>query len=382
MINPRISKIIKGIGIFEKRLSLKAKIGVLLGVVIFCAFRLAWTYYVCNRNGEINVYYVTDSVLESVDPNMIMGDDNAVFTVVNKDPNNFEIDWKTSRIHIGKPVRLNLVGTAIPVVMGSCWNGKKGSVRPEYPVKIDTGYAGNLMVGDAIVKDAGLDYYPQGFNDGGIVGICHLCQLKLGDVTFVHPGCNVRNGHFEKRTDKKSSQVLYDILLGIKLLKKFDYVLIDTPSKYMEFSVKSFDPNDETLWDEFPMVVETRKNNDILFVTIPVNGKEHRMQFDTGAGSAIHIASSFWKEFSKSLDHKGPKSCRVRRSNGFAKSEYYIVKKLKFAGEVFRDVRVMIDVSKEEPLKNSNIMLGMKFFKKRVIVMDFENGLLKVKKTE
>ena len=99
-------------------------------------------------------------------------------------------------------MKLNLVGTDIPVILGSCFNGKKGSAEPEYPVKIDTGYAGNLMVDDAIVKDAGLEYYRQGFNDGGVVGLCHLCQLKLGDITFVHPVCWVRNGHFEKRIGK------------------------------------------------------------------------------------------------------------------------------------------------------------------------------------
>jgi len=365
-------------GIFNKRLSFKGKVNVLLCTVIICAFCIARTYYVSNRN---NVYYVTDSILGSIDPNLIMGDDNAVFTVVNKDPNNFKIKWKTSKIHISKPVKLNLVGTDIPVVMGSCWNGKKDSVRPEYPVTIDTGYSGCLLVDDAIVKGAELGYYPRGFNKGGVVGMCHLCQLKLGNITFVHPVCSVRNGHFAKRVGKKEAQISHDILLGIKLLKEFKYVLINSPSKYAEFSVKSFDPNDDTLWDEFPMVVETRNNNVVLLVTVPVNGKEFMMQFDTGAGATLHIASSFWNEFSESLDYKGPKSCRLRRINGFAKGEYYIVKKLEFAGQVFRDVQVMIDVSKEEPLRNTDIMLGMRFFHKRVIVMDFENGLLKVSKT-
>jgi hypothetical protein len=366
-------------GIFKKKLSLKANVNILLCVVICGVFCIAWTYHVRNRD---KVYYVTDSVLESIDPNMIMGDDNVVFTVVNKAPDDYEIDWKKCTIHIRKPVKLKLVGTNIPVVMGSCFNGKKGSVWPEYPVTIDTGYAGCLLVDDAIVRDAGLGYYPRGFNDGGIVGMCHLCQLKLGDLSIVHPVCWVRNGHFAKRVGKKQAQISHDILLGIKLLKEFKYVLIDSPSKYAEFSLKSFDPNDDTLWDEFPMVVETRNNNDFLFVTVPVNGKEFMMQFDTGAGSAIHIASSFWNEFSESLDYKGPKSRRARRVHGFAKVEYYIVNELEFAGKVFRDAEVFIDLSKDEPLQNSDILLGMKFFKKRVIVMDFENGLLYVKNVE
>ena len=326
-----------------------------------------------------DLVYVTNSILDSLDPNQILGNDNPVFTVVDQEPNEFAINWKKAEIYQSKTVRLDTIDLNIPGVMGTCWNGK-GSLRREYPVLIDTGNAGNVLVTDSIVKDSQLGFYPRQVGDGR-AGFCHLCQLKIGDITFVHPVCSIRSGHYEKKVGE-DVQIEHEILLGLGMLKSFKYVLIDTPASQIEFFLHDpFDPNEPELWQNFPMTIETpKRNNDILFVTIPINGKSNKVPFDTGAAIGLLIPPSYWEEFSKSLDYEGPKKVNIKKFDGFKKTEYYTVKELEFAGYVVSNANIMMGLPKDSNLGNGKILLGMEFFEGRALVLDFENELLWVKK--
>lgn len=358
----------------------KTLISVIL--VAISVFSIALTIFVRDVSRKQTDYYVIDSILDSLEPNQILGDDNPVFTVIDQEPNQFSIKWKKSEIYQTRTIRLNTLGPPCIRIMGSCWNGK-GILRPQYPVCIDTGYAGIVLVTDSIVKDARLGFYPKQIGDG-FAGLCHLCQLKIGDITFVHPPCISRSGHYEKKPIGEEAQVAHEILLGLGMLKSFKYIILDTPVGQVEFSVQdSFDPNDPDLWRNFPMTIETpRRNNDILFVTIPINGKDCKVHFDTGATCGIFVTTSYWQEFLKPLNHRGPKSTRLRKFDGLKRADYYTVKELEFAGYVISNADVIIGLSNEKIFKNRKIMVGMGFFQGRVLVLDFENGLLWLKKAD
>ncbi|MBW8036512.1 MAG: hypothetical protein FVQ79_13025, partial [Planctomycetes bacterium] len=143
----------------------KRKLLINVILVAISVFSIALTIFLCGLDRKQTDYYVTDSILDSLDPNQILGDDNPAFTVIDKEPNQFSINWKTSEIYQAKPVRLNTFGPHGTRIMGSCWNGK-GNLRPHYPVLIDTGYSGKVMVTDSIVKDAKLGFYPKKAGDG------------------------------------------------------------------------------------------------------------------------------------------------------------------------------------------------------------------------
>jgi len=365
-----------------KRNKRKTLINVIL--VAISVFSIALTIFVRGLSRKLTTYYVTDSILDSLEPNQILGDDNPVFTVIDKEPNQFTIKWKKSEIHLPKTkVHLKYLGSdGTCIIMGTCWSGK-GDLRPQYPVRIDTGSGGKVLVTDSIVKDARLEFYPKQIGENH-AGLCHLCQLKIGDITFIHPPCTSRSGHYEKKPIGEEAQVAHEILLGLGMLKSFKYILIDAPASQIEFSVQDFfDPNDPALWRNFPMTIETSKrNNDILFVTIPINGKDCKVHFDTGAACGVFVTTPYWQEFSKLLDYQGPKSKRLRMVDGLKRTDYYTVKELKFAGDVISNTDVITGLSDEKVFKNRKIMVGMEFFQGRILVLDFENELLWLKKVD
>ena len=272
-----------------------------------------------------------------------------------------------------------MLSTDNPQVLGSCWSGK-GNLRPEYPVVIDTGFDGCVMVTDSIVEDAGLGFYPKR-SDNGTAGLCHLCQLKIGDIVFVHPPCFSMAGHYEKKLIGKDSLVAHKILLGLGLLKQFKYILIDIPADQIEFSVQdSFSPDEPDLWRIFPMTIETRQiNNYVLFVTVPIEGKDRNVKFDTGASLGMIVTTSYWQEFSKLLDYEGPKDVLLKKPFGYKKADYYTVKQLQFAGDIISNAEIITLPVIDSEFDNSKILLGMKFFRGCTLVLDFENGLLRVK---
>jgi len=328
------------------------------------------------------IYYVEDSILDSLDPNQILGDDNPAFTVIDNEPNQLSIKWKKSAVSQTKTVRLNTLGPPCIRIMGSCWNGK-GDLRPQYPVYIDTGYTGEVLITDSIVKDARLGFYPKKMGDC-YAGVCHLCQLKIGNITFVHPSCASTSGHYEKKPVGEETQVSHEIYLGMAALKSFKYILLDILVEQVEFSSQdSFDPNDLDLWCNFPMTIETpQSHKDRLFVTIPINGKDCKVQFDTGAECGIVVTTSYWQDFLKSLDHEGPKNKYMRKLGGMKRADCYTVKELEFAGYVIRNAEIVIGRSNEEMANSGEILLGMEFFQGRALALDFENGLLWLKRAD
>ncbi len=361
----------------------KRKTLVIVVLVAISVFSIATIFVRGPSRKQTDYYvYVTDSILDSLDPNQILGDDNPAFTVTDKEPNQFSIKWKKSEIRQAKTVRLNTLGPPCIRIMGSCWNGK-GILRPQYPVYIDTGCGSTVLVTDSIVKDARLGFYPKQMGEGH-AGLCHLCQLKIGNITFVHPPCTSRSGHYEKKPVGEEAQIAHEIFLGVGMLKSFKYILLDTPVEQVEFSVQdSFDPNDPGLWRNFPMTIETTRSlNDILFVTIPINGKDCKVQFDTGAECGILVTTSYWQEFLKPLDHQGPKSTYIRKFDGLKRADCYTVKELGFAGYVIGNAEVIIQLSNEERAKDSKILVGMEFFQGCALVLDFENGLLWLKRAD
>ncbi|MHC4743381.1 MAG: pepsin/retropepsin-like aspartic protease family protein [Planctomycetota bacterium] len=358
-------------------------------LVAISVFSIALTIFVRdlsrrqrNSSGKQTDYYVADSILDSLEPNQILGDDNPAFTVIDKEPNQFSIKWKKTEIYQTRTIRVNTLDSQCTRVMGSCWNGK-GTLRPQYPVLIDTGNAWKVSVTDSIVKDARLGFYPKQMGDG-LSGLCHLCQLRIGNITFIHPPCTSTSGHYEQRPVGEEAQVAHEILLGMGMLKSFKYVLFDTPSEQIEFSSHdSFDPNEPGLWRNYPMTIEVwRNNNDILFVTFPINGKDRKVKLDTGSTCGIVVTSSCWRDFFESMEHQGPKSTYIRKIDGFRRVDLYSVKELEFAGDVIGNAEVVVRPSDEEMAGTSEILVGMEFFQGRVLVLDFENGLLWLRKAD
>ena len=354
------------------------KIVVNVIVTIVSVFAIALTIFICDATVRQRGYYVADSILGYLDPNQIMGWDNAVFTVVDQDPSNCLIDWKKSEIYQKRTVRLDIIDHDAPCVMGSCWSGK-GELRREYPVLIDTGFTGDVLVTDSIVKDSRLGFYTKELASSTI-SLCHLCQLKIGEITFVHPLCRVRNGHYEKKVFWEDALIEHEILLGLNVLKSFKYILIDTSAEQIEFSMQdSFSAGESDAWRNFPMTVEKLSNNNyILLVTMSIAGVERVVQFDTGAATGVGVRDSSWDDFSKELEYKGPKRIRLVKVNGIERSEYYTVGELEFCGEVINDANIVIISDKDTDFADGKMLVGMAFFRESVVVLDFENGLLRV----
>ena len=93
-------------------------------LVAISAFLIALAVIVHNLPSKQTPLYVTDSILDSLEPNQILGNDNPIFTVVDQEPNQFFINWKKAELYQSKTAPLKTLDYSIPRVMGTCWNGK------------------------------------------------------------------------------------------------------------------------------------------------------------------------------------------------------------------------------------------------------------------
>src|SRR4030042_314963 len=105
--------------------------------------------------------------------------------------------------------------------------------------------------------------------------LCHLPVLNLDNVKLVN-----FPAYCLKPKGLDFLGLLFNnndaVILGLPALMEFNYIIFDSINEQVEFSaVQSFEPEDENLWEKFPISVEQDfHGNAFLFVNIVLNGKE------------------------------------------------------------------------------------------------------------
>jgi hypothetical protein len=233
------------------------------------------------------------------------------------------------------------------------------------------------------VIDAGLDIYPLKGLGGVTGGFCRLDELRIGELSIVRSPCTYTLTHYEKRAFGRAPLKEKKILFGLRLMKKFRYILIDNINQEVEFSLeKSFEPTDPNRWSRFTASIESHNaTGDRLIVEVPIVGKTRHLCFDTGTSSGLVITKEVWKTVASDIKILRRTRNKINMMHGFEPCDEVTVETL-VVGDMtlsHEKVQALHDGSR---WGNDLFLMGMGFFQEVVVVLDFECNLLWLRKSQ
>jgi hypothetical protein len=245
---------------------------------------------------------------------------------------------------------------------------------------IDTGNPMWLIVSDTVVADSTLDIYPMEEMPPNIGGLCHVPRIKIGDIVITDPLCHYEVGHYEKKVLGLTTWKEKRVLLGLRIMRKFVYLVIDNIAGEVEFCAKgSFqaDPNEH--WSQYSMSIEEDEwDQERLMVNMRIAGQERQVVFDTGFDGTLSITERTWDELSDKLTVLRRRHSYFATPRGLVPCRDITVERLEVA-DTLVDNAVIYVKSNDTPFARGGFTLGMGYFKDAVIVLDFERGLMWIK---
>lgn len=312
--------------------------------------------------------------LESVPGIRVLDANNPFFKVTRKGPKRIGIEWAETNMNLEYPkckVK-QLAGTRVRVT------GKLNN--KDYPVVIDSGHPMALIVPDNVVTDCGLEIYPMEELGPPFGGLCHVARIEIGNMEITNPMCHYMLSHYERRVLGRTIWKQRDIILGLGLIRKFVYVLIDNITGEVEFCMKdSFEADPNESWSQYSMSIEKdEQNQERLLVDMLIAGQARKVEFDTGSDCGLVTTKKLWEELSNNLAVLRSRNSRLGTPEGLVACRKITVEKLQVADASINNAIIFVE-SSNTPLGEERFKLGMGYFKDTVIVLDFGRGLMWIK---
>ena len=305
----------------------------------------------------------------------VLEPNNPSFKVIRSEPNRVHIEWAEMKVTLkNQTCRIAQLGTGRVQVMGQV-NGDK-----EYPTVIDTGNPMWLVISDTVVADSSLDIYPVREMASNIGGLCHVPRIKIGDIVITDPLCHYEVGHYEKKVLGLTTWKEKRMLLGLGIMRKFVYLVIDNLAGEVEFCVKgSFQADPNEPWSQYSMSIEEdEQNQERLFVDMPIAGQARELVFDTGSDCGLDITERTWDELSDKLTVLRRGHSFFATPRGLVPYRDITVERLEVADTLIDNAIIHVK-SNDTPFARGGFTLGMGYFQDAVIVLDFERGLMWIK---
>lgn len=305
----------------------------------------------------------------------VLEPNNPSFKVTRSEPNRVHIEWAKTKVTLkNKTCRIAQLGTGFVQVMGQL-NGDK-----EYPTVIDTGNPMWLVVSDTVVADSALDIYPIQEMDKDVGGLCHMHRIKIGDIVITNPLCHYALGHYERRVLGRTIWKEKRMLLGLGIMRKFVYLVIDNLDGEVEFCAEgSFQADPNEPWSQYSMSIEKDElNQERLMVNMRIAGQERQVVFDTGFDGTLGIIERTWDELSDKLTVLRRGHSYFATPRGLVFYRDITVERLEVADRLIDNAIIHVK-SNDTPFARGCFTLGMGYFQDAVIVLDFERGLMWIK---
>jgi hypothetical protein len=298
------------------------------------------------------------------------------------EPNSFDVQYKAViRAHMDSPT------TTIDcdrfyrdwLHMLAVWTEAPGGKA--YGALLDTG-GGRLclLTNGLTVTDCNMATYPLPARKGQpAAGLCELPWLRIGQAKIWYPPCSYIDQQWEVRILGLSLWRQKGFLAGLGLLEHFSYMEVDGPAGKVTLAGKeAFRPADANLWDCYAMELKVILGDRRLVVTMPVGDANVPVSFDTCGRNWLVVDANMLAVIRK--DHPGDKLHKSGFMSGFVGDlpcSKVRVTDFRLANRIVRndDIVVVPDGSPFPP----NIV-GMKYFFKTDIVLDFKGRTLWVKK--
>jgi hypothetical protein len=317
---------------------------------------------------------IQSNSLESVPGVRVLDANNPVFKVTKRGPKRVGIKWAETNMNLEYPkCKVKQLAGACVRVMGRLNN-------KDYPVVIDTGNPMALVVPDNVVTDCGLEIYPMEEFGPPFGGLCHVARIEIGNVAITNPMCHYMLSHYERRVLGRTIWKQRDIILGLGLIRKFVYVLIDNVNGEVEFCMKDgFEADPNKLWSQYSMSIEKdEQDQERLMVDMPIAGQARKVEFDTGSDCGLVTTKKMWEQLSDNLTVLRSRESRLGTPEGLVACRKITVDKLQMADTSINNAVIFVEIS-DTHLGEESFELGMGYFKDAVIVLDFGRGLMWVK---
>lgn len=337
--------------------------------IIACCLAIIAACYVADHT--VRTVYVRDPELATVPGVRLLDPNSGLFEIAQREPNRPVISWRNIDVSVKDRGRVRMWEDAENLkVIGALPGGQT------YPVVIDTGNPATAAVTSTVVLEAGLAVYPLESGDGFRGGLCHIPELKMGDVTIAHLACECWLGHYEKRVLGRAMWIERNINVGLGLLQRFGHIRIDSVDKDVEFSSGYFRPEEPNDWRSYPMCIEhDRHGSEQLVVSIPIDGVTVSMGFDTGAGPGLIMTEKKQAEIlpqARILTHTRN---QLATPGGHVPCRKITLEALSVADMALTPAIVQV-TGDDSPFGPDHLTLGMGYFRDTVIVLDFRHNLL------
>ena len=294
-------------------------------------------------------------------------------------PNTFIINWSWDKggINLAKPCRVkyqtfyfDFIG--LIVVPGTLPNGKT------YSVWLDTGHPGYALTNGLTILENDLAIYPLGKDPGtsAYTGFCYLPSFQIGQATITNPPCEYLQLQWEVRLLGLPVWRQKGILIGLGLMQNFGYIVFDNIKKEAQFaSTEPFKPNEPDRWDSYPFQIEKGK----LMVDMPIEGHTFSLEFDTCGRYGMVVKPNMFEKLPAKA--RAAKSKRTKFFSGFLGQlpcHRARIKSLKIGNLTVKNAELII-LPEDSPYLSTDNPIGMKYFRKTVVVLDFKRNLMWVK---
>jgi hypothetical protein len=271
------------------------------------------------------------------------------------------------------------------VVEGSIADGKK-----KYPVVLDTGASQGVFVNDIHVREnnlpvlrpsSGQVYSVQtseaDTKDYGL-GLCYVPQLRIGQMTLQDFPCWYLQRHLELKFFGLPIARDDSIIVGLKALREFGFIVFDGINREVEFSHdRVFEPDDNQVWSKYPLSIEEDRGNAFLFVQIPIAGESMKVQLDTGSGNGLSLSEELWEKLSGKLQNvKLEQDTELYPYVGRLSCKRGVITQLQVGDRIIQKAKISIFPDGSPLLSDCDAILGMQYFQDTVMVLDFNNSML------
>jgi hypothetical protein len=364
---------------------MRKKTFILVFILLFCVLFLLSFHFIFSSGfkalgkairSRVHVVFVTNSDLESEPGVRVLDANNQFFQVLSLEPHHIDIKWEKAKINLKEPrCRVKKLDSDLVHVTVRL-NDK------QYPLLIDSGNKVGLVVNDMVIIDNGLEIFPFNIKGSTFDGCCHVDKIEIGDMTITDPPCLYTLNHFEKRLFGRTLWKQRQIILGLELLRKFSYVLIDNISSQVEFARQdSFQVDTAGMWDRYDMSVEETEGDAVdIIIHIPIAGKLTKAILDTGTSWTLAMTEDVWKDYSTKLQILKESQERAQFFYGWKEVRKITVSEFSIGNKPMRDASIFI--VGDSVFKESFTLIGMGYFKDAVVVIDFEHSLLWVRKPQ
>ncbi len=246
-----------------------------------------------------------------------------------------------------------------------------------FPAKLDTGLGfADVCLSSNLVGRLGLKVSSVGeVWPGTTGGICQIGKFDIGAVSIISPKAVYLDQFWEKQLFGISYDQEYQFTIGLGILEKFSYIMIDTRSGVVRFSKnQKFEPLGGG-WGRMEMRFgQDRFGQRRLFVRAKICGVDTELIFDTCGGSDIKLTNQSWGKIKDSAgDYQSYLSMVTYAQFGQVECETIRGESLTLASQPLASSQLKII---SEQMQYAQNILPISVFEGKAVIIDFLNMVL------